>query len=55
MTKKPELDEIIKIGAECSEIISDAPKIVKSIVNPRYTENSKYFVSSEGSEILQIR
>jgi len=50
---KPELDEIIKIGLECSKIISDNPKIIKSIVHPWYTTNSKYFTNSEGSEILQ--
>ena len=51
--KKPELNELIKIGMECNEIISDTPKIIKSSISSRYTENSKYFVSSEGSEILQ--
>lgn len=51
--KKPELDEMVKIGMECDEIISDTPKIIKSVINSRYTVNSKYFVSSEGSEILQ--
>jgi len=51
--KKPELEELMKIGFECDKIISDTPKIIKSIVNPRYTTNSKYFVNSEGSEIVQ--
>ena len=51
--KKPELDELIKIGFECNEIISKTPKIIKSIINPGYTVNSKYFVNSEGSEIIQ--
>ena len=51
--KKPELDEIINIGLECSKIILEQPKIIKSIVNPWYTINSKYFVNSEGSEIQQ--
>ena len=41
------------IGLECNKIISNMPKIIKTIVNPWYTINSKYFVSSEGSEILQ--
>jgi len=50
---KPELDEMIKIGLECNKIILDNPKINKSIVHPWYTINSKYFVNSEGSEILQ--
>ncbi len=51
--KKPELEEIINIGLECNKIILDIPKIIKSIVNPWYTINSKYFINSEGSEIQQ--
>jgi len=51
--KKPELEELMKIGFECDKIISDTPRIIKSIVHPWYTTNSKYFVSSEGSEIIQ--
>jgi TldD protein len=51
--KKPELEELIEIGFECNKIISDTPRIIKSIVNPWYTNNSRYFVNSEGSEIIQ--
>lgn len=51
--KKPELEEIIKIGLESSKIILEIPSIIKSVINPWYTINSKYFVNSEGSEILQ--
>jgi len=51
--KKPELEELMKIGFECNKIISDTPRIIKSVVNPGYTTNSKYFVNSEGSEIIQ--
>ena len=51
--KKPELEDIIKIGLETDKIISDIPKIIKSIVNPWFTINSRYFVNTEGSEILQ--
>jgi len=50
---KPDLEGLIRIGLECDQIISDSVKIRKSIVNPWFTENSKYFVSSEGSKILQ--
>ena len=50
---EPELEELTKIGLECSKIISNTSKIIKSIVNPQYTINSKYFVNSEGSEITQ--
>ena len=51
--KKPQLRNLIEIGMECDTIISDSQKIKKSIVNPWYSENSKYFASSEGSKILQ--
>ena len=51
--KKPELEELMKIGFECDKIISDTPRIIKSVVHPWYTTNSKYFVNSEGSEIIQ--
>ena len=51
--KKPDLEKLVKIGIECSEIISNTPRIIKSTVSPWYTNNSKYFVNSEGSEIIQ--
>jgi len=51
--KKPEIEELIKIGFESNKIIKNTPKIIKSITSAGYTINSKYFVNSEGSEILQ--
>jgi TldD protein len=51
--KKPDLDALIKVGLECNNIISDQLRIRKSIVNPKFVKNSKYFASSEGSKILQ--
>ena len=51
--EKPDLDTLIKVGMECDNIISEKSKIRKSIINPWFTDNSKYFTSSEGSEILQ--
>jgi len=51
--KKPEIEELTKIGLECNKIIKDTSKIIKSITNPYYTINSKYFTNTEGSEILQ--
>ena len=51
--KKPEIDELTKIGLECNKIIKDTQKIIKSVTNPYYTVNSKYFTNTEGSEILQ--
>ena len=53
IVKKPSLEELMKIAFECDKIISNTPKIIKSVINPWYTVNSKYFVNSEGSEILQ--
>ena len=51
--KRPELERLLEIGFECDEIISKTPRIIKSVVSPRYAENSKYFASSEGSQIMQ--
>jgi len=51
--KKPDIEEMIKAGLECGKIISESHKITKSVVNPWFSENSKYFKSSEGTEILQ--
>lgn len=51
--RKPSIDELIKIGLDCSQIILDTPKIIKSIIKPWYTENAKYFTNSEGSKIEQ--
>ena len=51
--KKPSLDEMIRLGIECNKIISDTPKIIKSISNLWYTVNSKYFSNTEGAEIQQ--
>ena len=51
--KTPELEELIDIGIECNKIILDMPKIIKSIANPLVSINSKFFINSEGSEILQ--
>ena len=51
--KKPGINELIEIGLECDKIIKNTSKIIKSITNPYYTINSKYFTNTEGSEILQ--
>ncbi|NND86919.1 MAG: TldD/PmbA family protein [Nitrosopumilus sp.] len=51
--KKPQIEELTNLGLECNKIILDSPKIIKSIVNPWYTINSKYFANSEGSHIKQ--
>jgi TldD protein len=51
--EKPQLEDLIKVGLECNKAIAEKSRIKKSTVNPWYTINSKYFVNSEGSEILQ--
>ena len=51
--KKPEIEELTSIGLECNKIIMESPLIIKSVTNPYYVTSSKYFVNSEGSEILQ--
>jgi len=51
--KKPEIEDILDIGLECSKIILENSLIKRSFVNSWYTVNSKYFVSSEGAHILQ--
>ena len=51
--KKPEIEELTSIGLECNEIMMNSPAIIRSVTNPYYVTNSKYFVNSEGSKILQ--
>ena len=51
--KKPEMEDVLDLGLECSKIILENSLIKRSIVNSWYTVNSKYFVSSEGAHILQ--
>ena len=51
--KRPDIDGLIHVGMECSKIILEKPKIIKSTVKPAYLESTKYFKNSEGSEILQ--
>lgn len=49
----PSYDDMIRIGLECSSTISDVDGVTTSITSPRYRESSKYFVNSEGADILQ--
>ena len=51
--KKPDVSEITKIGLDCDKIISENPRITRTSVNPWFSENTKYFKNSEGTEILQ--
>lgn len=51
--KKPEIHEMIEIAKDCDSIIRERENVVKSSIIPTCIENSKYFVNSEGSSILQ--
>lgn len=51
--KKPSIDELISVALECGKIILETPRIIKSVISPWYTTNSKYFVNSEGTKIEQ--
>ena len=51
--KKPEIEELTSIGLECNEIMMNSPAIIRSVTNPYFVTNSKYFVNTEGSKILQ--
>lgn len=53
VSKKPDVEELLKVGLDCNKIILENPLTKRSFVNAWYTTNSKYFVSSEGSHILQ--
>ena len=51
--REPELEELVKLGLECSTIISNTPRIIKASIKPQFTITSKYFVNSDGSAIMQ--
>ena len=51
--KKPQLEDLIQVGLDCDKIIAEQTRIKKSIVNPWYKTHWKYFISSEGAEIIQ--
>ena len=53
VSKKPDVEKLIDIGLECNKIILDMPKIIRSVINPKFSSNSKYFTNSEGSKIIQ--
>lgn len=50
---EPSLDELVKIGFDCDKTIQSQKRIIKSVTSLGYTTTSKYFASSEGSEITQ--
>ena len=50
---RPDIQELTDIALDCARIIKEEQDITKSSVLPWYAVSSKYFVSSEGSAILQ--
>ena len=51
--KKPRIEDLINIGKECDRIILSKPRIIKSVVNPWFSETTKYFTNNDGSQISQ--
>ena len=51
--KKPNLEKLIEIGLECDEIIFQEPLVKRSSIISWYTAKSKFFTSSEGTQISQ--
>lgn len=49
----PTIDELIEIGNDCSKIILQNKKIIKSQISLGYSTVSKFFINSEGSKINQ--
>lgn len=51
--KRPDMQELVKVAQDCDRIIRQEQDIARSSVSPAYAASSKYFVSSEGSSVLQ--
>ncbi len=51
--KRPDMEEMVRIGVRCGKAMLDVPGVIKSTVVPQYSRCSKYFASSEGAGILQ--
>lgn len=49
----PTIDELIKIGNDCSKIILQKKRIIKAQISLGYSTVSKFFINSEGSKINQ--
>ena len=53
VSKKPTLEELVKIGFECDSIIRSKKRIHKSSISMEHDIFSKYFVNSDGAKITQ--
>ena len=53
ISKKPTLEELVKIGFECDSIIRSKKRIHKSSISMEHDTFSKYFVNSDGAKITQ--
>ena len=49
----PTIEQLVEIGNNCDKIILENKRIIKSQVSIGFTKAEKFFVNSEGSEILQ--
>jgi TldD protein len=49
----PTIDKLIEIGMDCSKIILQNKRIIKSQISLGYSTVSKFFINSEGSKINQ--
>jgi len=53
VSKKPTLEEMVKIGFECDKIVRSKKRIHKSSISMEHDVFSKYFVNSDGTKITQ--
>ena len=49
----PTIDELVEIGNDCSKIILQNKRIIKSQISLGYSTVSKFFINSDGSKINQ--
>lgn len=53
ITKKPTLEELVRIGFECDSIMQSKKRIHKSSISMGHDVFFKYFVNSEGTKLTQ--
>ncbi|HWY36797.1 MAG TPA: DNA gyrase modulator, partial [Nitrosopumilaceae archaeon] len=53
VSRKPTLEELVKIGFECDGMIKSKKRIHKSSISMEHGTFSKYFVNSDGAKITQ--
>src|SRR5690349_1066331 len=53
VSKRPTLEDLVKIGFECDSIIRSKKRIHKSSISMEHDSFCKYFINSDGSKITQ--